>query len=60
VFHCGTYCAQYSNHVDDQPQRRLDREAPGVLRHVLLEDVVLHRAAQQLVGPTPCFSAAAM
>src|SRR5688572_3871443 len=29
--------------IDDQPERRLDREAPGMLRHVLLEDVVLNR-----------------
>src|SRR5947209_8578837 len=30
--------------VDNQTQRRLDREAPGMLRHVLLQDVVLDRA----------------
>jgi hypothetical protein len=34
--------------VDDESQRRLDGIAPRVLRHVLLEDVVLDRAAQLL------------
>jgi hypothetical protein len=34
--------------VNDQAQRGLDREAPRVLRHVLLEDVVLDRAAELL------------
>ena len=34
--------------VDDQAQRGLDGIAPRVLRHVLLEDVILHRAAEQL------------
>ena len=39
--------------VDDQSQRRLDREAPGVLRHVLLQDVVLNRAAQLVATTRP-------
>ncbi len=34
--------------VHDQAQRGLDRITPRVLRHVLLEDVVLHGAAKQL------------
>src|SRR5258708_24498279 len=32
--------------VDDQTQRGLDGKAPGVLRHVLLQNVVLNRALQ--------------
>ena len=32
--------------IDDEAQRGLDREAPRVLRHVLLQNVVLNRAAQ--------------
>ena len=32
--------------VDDEAQRGLDGKAPRVLRHVLLEDVILDRAAQ--------------
>ena len=33
-------------HVDDDLERRLDRIHPRVLGHVLLENVVLHRAAE--------------
>ena len=34
------------DHVGDQPHRRLDREAPLLLRDVLLEDVGLDRAGE--------------
>ena len=34
------------DHVAEQPHRRIDREAPLLLRDVLLEDVGLDRAAQ--------------
>jgi len=35
-------------HIDDDLERGLDRIHPGVLRHVFLEDVVLHRAAERM------------
>src|SRR6185503_18523066 len=40
--------------VDDETERGLDGEAPGMLRHVLLEDVVLDRPTE-LVGRHPLF-----
>ena len=36
------------DHVDHQPHRRIDREAPLLLSDVLLEDVGLDRARQLL------------
>jgi hypothetical protein len=46
VFHSGACVAPPLEQIDDEAQRRLDGIAPGVLRHVLLQNVVLHRAAQ--------------
>ena len=44
----GRMCGAPLEHVDDDLERRLDGIHPGVLGHVFLENVVLHRAAQLL------------
>ena len=46
MFHFGVCSARPLEQVHDDLERGLRREDPGVLRHVLLEDVVLDRALQ--------------
>ena len=43
----GRVCGAPLEHVDDDLERRLDGIHPGVLGHVFLENVVLHRAPQR-------------